>query len=203
MMKNYSPALIKEMQEQINAAAIQMQTYKDYTFLKRINTCDISIHFTEDPSTGVKDYVMFLKPEMDKVFLGKWKSQTAAGYFLPTDFKKDNRDFIGNTLYHKVQFTSNKRKYKVLVRLLNELTEDMSEEKRAELITKFGDVQIDNHFFSIIKFSYDDGTDIWSNPDILTNIKTDKDEEYVPNIIENALDPEEEKDDENLMNPLF
>lgn len=205
-MKTYSTVLIKQLQEKINNAAVTVQTYKDYTFLKKINSAGISLHFSTDPSTGKRSYTMYLKQDMNKDFISKWRSTTAAGYFLADDYINDKRDFIGNTLYHKVTFTdANNVKYKVLVRLLNEITsEDITEEQKNEYITKYSDIQIDNHFFSIIKLTIDDGLNSWAARDHLTNVKVEKVEDYDSNIIEDATDLTENKeDDDNLMSPLF
>ena len=68
-----------------------------------------------------------------------------------SDYKKDARDFIGNTLYHKVCFNIAGKPFKALVRLLNEITGGISEKKKADLIMNFGDLTIDNKVFSIVK----------------------------------------------------
>lgn len=203
-MKNYPQNIIQQLQECVNAGTVQIETYKDYSFLKSFNSSGINMMFYFDNSLNRPDCVLRLKPEMDKKFMTQWYNETVAGRFMMTDYKKDARDFIGNTLYHKVQFTISGKPYKALVRLLNEITGGVSEKKKAELIMNFGDLTIDNKVFSIVKIMPDNGVSSWGQEDTLSRIKAEPEKEYESAIIEEANDQlEENKEEENLMTPLF
>ena len=203
-MKNYSQQLIQQLQDCINAGTVQIETYKDYSFLKTFNSSGINMCFYFDKSLNRPDCVLKLTPEMDKKFISQWCAETVAGKFMISDYKKDARDFIGNTLYHKVCFNIAGKPFKALVRLLNEITGGISEKKKADLIMNFGDLTIDNKVFSIVKIIQDNGIGNWGQEDVLSHIQAEKKKEYESAIIEEAItQPEDDKEDENLMAPLF
>lgn len=203
-MKTYSANLIQQLQDCVNEGKISIETYKDYSFLKTLNSSGIRMSFYFDKDLDRNECVLQLSQDMDSKFIHKWQEETAAGHFLMYDYKKDNRDFIGNSLYHKVSYTINGKPFKALVRLLNEITGNVSEKKKSELIVSFGDLTIDNKMFSIIKIVPDNGLNGWNQPDIFSHIQVETViKEYDSQIIEDIMSAPEDKEDENLMNPLF
>ena len=124
------------------------------------------------------------------------------------DYKKDTRDFIGNTLYHEITFVLNGEQVKVLIRLLNEITDTtLSDSEKNELIKQYGDITIDDKYFSIIKIIKDNQRNSWASPDIYRSLDTfiDMDlsegESYIDS--NNDADIENIEDDSMSSDPLF
>lgn len=212
-MKIYNKEIIKILQHAINKNNFTMVTYKDYDFIKPyIQLAEIKLQLCENyESTGMKEVVIHIDNyDIRSDYIKEWR-KTAQGKFVIRDFKYDHRDFIGNTLYHEVSYANeNNVKFKALVRLLNEITETgLSEEDKNEYIKSYGDIKIDNKYFSVIKIYPDDGKHnleskdsikLLDNP-VISNI------EETSSIIERTdilPDNKDEVDDEPLnLDPLF
>lgn len=210
-MKIYNKEIIKTLQHAINKNNFTMVTYKNYDFMKPyIQLAELKLQLCENyESTGMREVVIHIDNyDIRSEYIKEWR-KTAQGKFVIRDFKYDHRDFIGNTLYHEVSYTNeNNVKYKALVRLLNEITEaGLSEEDKNEYIKLYGDIKIDNKYFSVIKVYLDDGRHnieskdsikLLDNP-IISNI------EETSSIIEgNDILLNKEEDEESLnLDPLF
>ena len=139
-MKIYPQELVKSIQKVIDSGKIEITTFKNYdeNFIKEINSCDIHIKFTIDKDNK-RDAIMIINnSDITSQFISTWRT-SAPGKFMARDFKRNNKDFIGNTLYHVVKFELNGEKMMMLVRLLNEITEDCSVEESKQLIEDYGD----------------------------------------------------------------
>ena len=124
------------------------------------------------------------------------------------DYKKDARDFIGNTLYHEITFVLNGERVRVLIRLLNEITDTaLPDSEKDELIKQYGDITIDNKYFSIIKIIKDNPKNSWASSDTYRSLETfiDMDlsegESYIDS--NNDTDIENIEDDSMSSDPLF
>ena len=202
-MKTYSATLIQQLQDCINEGKVQIETYKDYSFLKSLTSSGIKMTFYFDKDLDRKECILHLTEDMNAKFRYQWQEETAAGHFLINDYKNDVRDFIGNTLYHKVSYTINGKPFKALVRLLNEITGNVSEKKKMEIMVNFGDLTIDNNVFSVIKIVPDNKINSWSQEDVFSHLRPEIKKEYESQIIEDIMAQPEDKEEENLMSPLF
>lgn len=153
-MKLYSKETIQSIQAVINTAKFDVKTYNNYDFLlgKTINSADIKVRFLIDPSTERRDaYLITDNTDLTSAYISEWKT-TAIGKFMIKDFKKDRRDFIGNSLYHLLSITVSQEPLHILVRLLDDIAmPDITEEDKENLIKTYGDLTIDGKYFSIIK----------------------------------------------------
>jgi hypothetical protein len=209
-MKIYNKDIIHSLQNAIDKVQIKMETFKDYTFIMPfIQIAEIKLQLTE--KDGKRDVMYIItNTDINGEYLKEWK-KTAPGKFIINDFKNDSRDFIGNTLYHEITFTNEKHiSYKVIVRLLNEITDTtLAEEDKNELIKLYGDIHIDNKYFSVIKvYINDERYNIESKDSykLLDSPKiTSSEIEKTTSIIEDIQQEEtDEESEENLnLDPLF
>lgn len=165
-MKIYPQDLVKSIQKVIDTGKVEITTFKNYdeNFIKEINSCDIHIKFTIDKD-GRRDAIMVINnSDITSQFINTWRT-SAPGKFMARDFKRNNMDFIGNTLYHVVKFELNGEKMMMLVRLLNEITEDCTVEEVKQFIEDYGDLTISKKIFSIIKIVNDNGRNGWNSWD--------------------------------------
>lgn len=213
-MKIYNKEIIKSLQNAINKTQFNMVTFQDYSFMMPyIQIAEIKLQLFVDPSTDKRQAMMIIyNSDINSEYIKEWKT-TAPGKFIINDYKSDNRDFIGNTLYHEVSYKNeNNIKYKAIVRLLNEITNtEISEEDKQEYIKLYGDIKIDNKYFSVIKIYLDDDRHNLESTDsikLLENPKISNIHEDYTSIIDNddILNSNNEKEDEyeplNL-DPLF
>ena len=208
-MKLYNKDFIKSIQQAINKTKIKMTTFKDYSFMMPfIQIAEIKLQLYVNSSTNRREIMLIINnTDINSEYIKEWKT-TAPGKFICNDFKNDNRDFIGNTLYHEISFISNNIKYKAIIRLLDEITHnDLSEEDKNEYIKLYGDIKIDNTYFSIIKIYKDDGEHNIESSDsrlLLENPKTTS-YEFTSIIENNDILTNNIKDDEEPLNldPLF
>ena len=160
-MKIYNKEIIKNLQHAINKNNFTMVTFKDYSFITPpyIQIAELKIQLNVNASTGEREPIIHINnSDITSAYIKEWR-QTAPGKFFISDYRNDNKDFIGNTLYHEISYiTDNHIKFKALVRLLNEITNyELTEEDKNEYIKLYGDIKIDNKYFSIIKIYPDDG----------------------------------------------
>lgn len=160
-MKIYNKEIIKNLQHAINKNNFTMVTFKDYSFITPpyIQIAELKIQLNVNASTGEREPIIHINnSDITSAYIKEWR-QTAPGKFFISDYRNDNKDFIGNTLYHEISYiTDNNIKFKALVRLLNEITNyELTEEDKNEYIKLYGDIKIDNKYFSIIKIYPDDG----------------------------------------------
>lgn len=211
MMKIYNSSLIKSIQDVINSTRFKMTTFHEYDFMDTLNTAEILIKYTVDASTGKRSCILVINnSDISSKFVAEWY-QTAGAKFSPKDYKKDRRDFIGNTLYHELKFELNGEKIKVLVRLLDEITDpNISNSEKNDYIKNYGDITIDNKYFSVIKITKDDGIYNWGSYDIYKSRDTFIDSEmfesssYIEEAEENNdNDIEDITDDSLSSDPLF
>lgn len=212
MMKIYTKEIINSMQQAINNVQFKMITFQDYSFMMPlIRIADIKLQLTEDPSTNKRDVSIIINnSDITSEYIKEWR-KTAPGKFIIKDFKTDARDFIGNTLYHEISYKNeNNIKYKAIVRLLNEITDTtITEDDKAEYIKLYGDIKIDNKYFSVIKIYIDNERYNLVSPDsikILNDVNIKKLHDYTT-IIDNSeiiTNNDEDSDDESLnLDPLF
>ena len=165
-MKLYPNALIQAIQTVINTGKIEIETYKDYSFFTLLNSLEIKLKPYYDSYRNRQDCMIEINnSDVTSQFIKDWKS-TSVGKFFRKDYINDKRDFIGNTLYHCISLTIGETKIKVLVRLLNEITEDdIKESDKNDLIKTYGDLLIDGKYFSIIKIIDDNDVTTWGSWD--------------------------------------
>lgn len=210
-MKIYTKALINAIQTIINSGNIELTTYKEYTdFFNVIQSLNIRLERRDDISTGRRDVWTILNdPDITTEFFKDWKT-TAVGKFFVKDYKKDIKDFLGNTLYHKLTLTIDNKKVIILVRLLNEITNnELPEIEKNELIENYGDITIDGKYFSIIKITNVTncetwaGWDMYKSKDIFTTSNNSL--EMSNSYIEEVSDEDNDKNSDNMMmsEPLF
>ena len=189
-----------------------MKTFKDYSFLlPGIKIAELKLKFvmTDDK----RDVEVFISnSDINGTYIKEWK-KTAAGNFLVKDFKNDNRDFIGNTLYHELEFFDivTRENFKVILRLLNEITYiTLSEEEKEELIKQYGEIKIDNRYFSVIKIYPNDGVHNLESNDLNKFLETEKLSKLesidFSSIIDNtniSSEDVDDKDEQTNQDPLF
>lgn len=205
-MKIYNKSIVNAIQTEINKGNIKLETFKEYDdFLSVINSANIIIRCYYDEKIGRRDGMLILHNyEINADYLNNWRT-SAPGTFIIKDYKKDNKDFIGNTLYHELFCNINGQDVSVLIRILNEITNNISDQQKNELIDKFGDITIDNKYFSIIKVRNINDTwntyDFYMNKDIVINERI----ETNGSITEEALinNDAEPVDDSTNSEPLF
>ncbi len=212
MMKLYNKDFIKSIQQAINKTQIKMTTFQDYSFMMPfIQIAEIKLQLYVDSSSGNREIMMIINnSDITSEYIKEWKT-TAAGKFIYNDFTTDKRDFIGNTLYHEISFITNNIKYKAIIRLLDEITHtDISETDKEEYIKLYGDLKIDNAYFSVIKIYIDDNRHNIESPDTRKLLESPKEDsfEHTSFIIENNdllnSNIKEEDDDTPLnLDPLF
>ena len=198
MMKIYPQDLVKSIQKVIDSGKVEITTFKNYdeNFIKEINSCDIHIKFTIDNNR--RDAIIVINnSDITSQFINTWRT-SAPGKFMARDFKRNNKDFIGNTLYHIVKFELNGEKMMMLVRLLNEITEDCSTETMKELIEEYGDLTISGKIFSLIKIVRDNNRDGWNSWDRYKS----RDNNYHMNLYESSSYIDEADDDNNDNNEI-
>lgn len=209
MMKIYSSSLIKSIQSVIDSTRFKMTTFNEYDFMTILNTAEILIKFYVDSSTNKRNCMLVINnSDISSKFIKDWKT-SAGARFSPKDYKFDRRDFIGNTLYHELKFELNGEKIKVLVRLLNEVTDpEISKSDKDDYIKNYGDVTIDGKYFSVIKVTKDDDIHTWGSWDMYKS----RDNFIEPEIYESDSyieeaeednDAEDIADDSMSSDPLF
>ena len=190
-MKLYNAHSIKSLQNEIKTGNIKMNVFKDFSFLtNKITSGEITLRGFFDTSLNKKK---------------EWK-KSAIGKFLIKDYKSDNRDFMGNLLYYEIYYTHNDIKYKGIIRLLNEISDpEISDADKDVLISDYGDIKIDDRYFSIIKLCFDNDKTAWETEDsfIFRNKNiTDNDIQNYSSIIENITTDEEIDDNYYFYNNL-
>lgn len=135
----------------------------EYNVLRHMNIAYISFDFI---SNGNDRECMIIchKENLGKNYIKTWKS-FAPGYFIPRDYRKNKRDSRNKTPYYVIKYIMNNIKMKALVRKMIELEDNTLDEiKKEELIKKYGDVQKDNTYYSVIKICPDIDTSWVTNP---------------------------------------
>ena len=98
-------------------------------------------------------------------YIKVWK-QHAPGKFMIRDFMKGKMDITDETKtpYYVMVFSLDEQKYKVLLRKLVEIDEELPPHEKKKLIDSFGDITWNEMIFSIMKISlYDeDEPNIWN-----------------------------------------
>ena len=207
-MKIYSKNLISSIQNVINSAKFKMKTFHEYDFCEILESTGIRIRFYINEKLNKRECMLIIhNTDITSKYISDWRT-SAPGKFCMKDYKKDTRDFIGNTLYHEITFVLNGEQVKVLIRLLNEITDTtLSDSEKNELIKQYGDITIDNKYFSIIKIIKDNQRNSWASPDIYRSLDTfiDMDlsegESYIDS--NNDADIENIEDDSMSSDPLF
>lgn len=208
MIKIYSNSLIKTIQNTINSGKAKVEAYKEYNeFFGYISSMQLLMQARQYPDGKRESILNIQNSDISTAFIKEWK-QTATGKFLPKDFKKDNKDFLGNTLYHKLTLTLNNIPVRILIRLLNEVSDEtISEADKQEYIKLYGDITIDGKYFSIIKIEDIDKYDGWSSRDKWRNLDISiSDTTYESNVyIEETQDFDDDSNDidDNSSEPLF
>lgn len=208
-MKIYPQNLVKSIQTIIDAGKVEISTFNSYNeFIPEINSCEIHIKFTKNSKGERESIIIINNTDITSQFINSWRT-SAPGKFMCKDYRKDKKDFIGNTLYHVVKFTLDNVKMQMLVRLLTEISEDCTESDRKELIDEYGDLNISGKIFSIIKIMPDDDRNGWNCWDRYKS----RDNNYTINLyetnsayIEDAEDNNdnnESDEDSNESEPLF
>ena len=210
-MKLYNSQVIKHLQYAIKNKNIKMNVFKDYSFLTNKITCgEITLHGYFDTSLNRNAIELIIyNTDIGSDYFKKWDT-TAVGKFLIKDFKKDRRDFMNNILYYEVYYSFNNIKYKAIIRLLNEISDpDISEADKTLLIKEYGDIKIDDRYFSVIKVCFDDDRTTWALPDkfILSerNITDNDIANTYSAIIDNSdiINEDNNEEDNNYQDPLF
>lgn len=205
-MKLYNAHSIKSLQNEIKTGNIKMNVFKDFSFLtNKITSGEITLRGFFDTSLNRKEVEFIIyNTDINSEYLKEWKN-SAIGKFLIKDYKSDNRDFMGNLLYYEIYYTHNDIKYKGIIRLLNEISDpEISDADKKVLISEYGDIKIDDRYFSIIKLCFDNDKTAWETEDsfIFRNKNiTDNDIQNYSSIIENITTDEEI--DDNYQDPLF
>jgi hypothetical protein len=205
-MKLYNAHSIKSLQNEIKTGNIKMNVFKDFSFLtNKITSGEITLRGFFDTSLNRKEVEFIIyNTDINSEYLKEWK-KSAIGKFLIKDYKSDNRDFMGNLLYYEIYYTHNDIKYKGIIRLLNEISDpEISDADKDVLISDYGDIKIDDRYFSIIKLCFDNDKTAWETEDsfIFRNKNiTDNDIQNYSSIIENITTDEEI--DDNYQDPLF
>ena len=205
-MKLYNAHSIKSLQNEIKTGNIKMNVFKDFSFLtNKITSGEITLRGFFDTSLNKKEVEFIIyNTDINSEYLKEWK-KSAIGKFLIKDYKSDNRDFMGNLLYYEIYYTHNDIKYKGIIRLLNEISDpEISDADKDVLISDYGDIKIDDRYFSIIKLCFDNDKTAWETEDsfIFRNKNiTDNDIQNYSSIIENITTDEEI--DDNYQDPLF
>lgn len=192
-MKIYPQNLVKSIQTIIDTGKVEISTFKSYDeFIPEINSCEIHIKFTKNSKGERNPLIIINNSDITSQFINNWRT-SAPGKFMCKDYRRDKKDFIGNTLYHVIKFTLDGVKIKMLVRLLNEITEDCTDADRKELIEEYGDLSISDKIFSIIKITLDDDRNGWNCWDRYKS----RDNNYVINLYENNSSYIDEVEDNN------
>ena len=193
-MKIYPQNLVKSIQTIIDSGKVEISTFNSYDeFIPEINSCEIHIKFTKNSKGDREPIIMVNNSDITSQFINSWRT-SAPGKFMCKDYRKDIKDFIGNTLYHVVKFTLDGVKMQMLVRLLTEITaEDCTESDRKELINEYGDLSISGKIFSIIKIMPDDGRNGWNCWDRYKS----RDNNYIINLYETNSAYIDEANDDN------
>lgn len=205
-MKLYNAHSIKSLQNEIKTGNIKMNVFKDFSFLtNKITSGEITLRGFFDTSLNKKEVEFIIyNTDINSEYLKEWK-KSAIGKFLIKDYKSDNMDFMGNLLYYEIYYTHNDIKYKGIIRLLNEISDpEISDADKDVLISDYGDIKIDDRYFSIIKLCFDNDKTAWETEDsfIFRNKNiTDNDIQNYSSIIENITTDEEI--DDNYQDPLF
>ena len=105
MMKIYPQNLVKSIQTIIDSGKVEISTFNSYDeFIPEINSCEIHIKFTKNSKGDREPIIMVNNSDITSQFINSWRT-SAPGKFMCKDYRKDKKDFIGNTLYHVVKFT--------------------------------------------------------------------------------------------------
>ncbi len=210
MTQLYDSKLIKFLQNEIDNGRIKMINVKEYTFMEPFfNSGELILRCYKNYEND-KCVVLTIKEGITTDYVKYWKYETPAGKFLMSDYKHETKDFIGNNVYYEVKYKINNIKIKALVRLLVEITDiELTSSEKEEYIEKYGDLLIDNKYFSLIKLCLDDENYNWGSPDIFKSsdlkIKEDSVNYNTENIIDAIsvkIDKDTEEDNINS-EPLF
>lgn len=158
--KLYTASIIKELQNAVNTNKIIITPYKDYSFLTPgIKSCGSLIRFYIDKSSGKPSKMINMASDLTTELHTLWKSYSI-NKFLFNDWKNNKKDFVENTVYSEIKFTtSSGEQLKVLVRKLEEISENiLNDQEKLEFIKEYCDLIIDGRYFTVIKIQpyYDD-----------------------------------------------
>ena len=143
-------------------------------------------------------------------YLSEWKD-TPVGKFLSKDYKKNVKDINDNIIYHYINYkTLYNLEYTAIIRELVELSTDMDENTIKDYISKYGDICIDNTYYSVIKIwekNNPSGSCATSNmgTEIDESLKVYDDNLYNIKIDENTDEPElvSQEEADNVSETLF
>ena len=211
-MKIYNKQIIKNIQHCIKNANIKMKVLNDYSFFEtnKITCGEITLHFYYNKEADKREVEYIISnSDVNAIYIKDWKT-SAPGKFLMKDYKNDVRDIMNNnTPYYEINFTTHDKNYKGLVRLLIEVSDTtISEEDKNVLINNYGDLMIDDRYFSIIKLNDDDGLNLWNTKEKLKLLETTfESDNKISSIIDNTdiitSADSEEQEEEQLSDPLF
>lgn len=122
----------------------------EYNIMDNINIAHIRLEL-KDNGNNRECIVVCQLNNLGMNYIKKWKS-FALGHFLPKDFRKNTRDKKNKTPYYVIRYRMNNVNMKALIRKLIEIEDSSVEEtKKTELIEKYGDINNNGVYYSIIK----------------------------------------------------
>lgn len=210
-MELYKSEIIENLQNAVNQGFYHINSYTDYSFLtygNGIYSNGIRINLKVDSSTGRRDVEITIKDQsINNEFIKGWR-ETSIGKFFIKDWKKETKDIMGTVPYYTISYTlPNGQQMLGIIRLLVEYyMNDVSEEERASLKKKYGDIKIENHLYSVIKlWKANDAAGHFCTTNFGTVIMNDTDDEtaYESDAYITEVDEDDIQEAENLSEVLF
>lgn len=164
----YSKNILKSIQNSIKEEKFSIKPLNSLRDINAIMVGEIKLktYLIDDDKIDVMMDIS--NTEVNSVYIKEWK-ETAGGKFLSKDWKKNTVDKKGNCLYYKLEFIYNNKHMYALIRNLyevNDITLD-SEEKIKNYIKLYGDIIIDEKYYSLIKISMHSDNVFFGHPDKL------------------------------------
>lgn len=122
----------------------------EYNMMDKINVAHVRLELMQ--MNDKRDCIVVCNlNNLGQNYIKKWKS-FAMGYFLPKDFKKNLRDSRNKTPYYVIHYMMNNCSMKALLRRLIEVEDStVDDERKNELICKYGDINKNGTYYSVIK----------------------------------------------------
>ena len=196
-MELYKSEIIENLQNAVNQGFYHINSYTDYSFLtygNGIYSNGIRINLKVDSSTGRRDVEITIKDQsINNEFIKGWR---------------ETKHIMGTVPYYTISYTlPNGQQMSGIIRLLVEYyMNDVSEEERASLKKKYGDIKIENHLYSVIKlWKANDAAGHFCTTNFGTVIMNDTDDEtaYESDAYITEVDEDDIQEAENLSEVLF
>lgn len=199
----YEKEIIRAVQQAVDLGKIEMKNLS-YDDLKVINLANVYIKL-ENTQYG-RNYILDIKnEEVTKEYLSVWKTYPI-GHFLPKDYRKDVKDFLGNNPYYSLYYRTTNKKYIAIVRLLVEMADDdLTVEEKDAIAKDYHELTINGKSFSIIKIVEDtDDRSGWVTHEntihfYRNTIEVEEDENDLEDADENNNSDEITEDEINLL----